>query len=100
MGALRLVAGRRWLPVSYTDEQREEAAELLSMWASDSVLPEDVKDALGNLYAGSFQSDTPARVLAVEAFFATPYKGTSTEQIAEAESWVRCGWSPEDGGCP
>ena len=68
----------------YTDEQREEAATVLAIAASN---------------AGDIECSCEASTLACDAFDRVPMvdaHGTPlslAEQFAEAESWVRCGWT-------
>ena len=88
MGALRLVAGRRWLPVSYTDEQREEAAVILSLWASN---PGRGMTAIES--ATEFEDESFSLALAAWDHYYDRLNDAGQDHFAEAESWVRCGWS-------
>ena len=77
--------------MKFTAEQRERAAEALSTIACSHLSHgapctpclEDLLDY-----------DSPEHDLAAEAFARVPSAPTWVEQWAEAESWVRTGWTP------
>lgn len=77
--------------MKFTAEQRERAAEALSTVACSHLShgtprTPDLEELL--------DYGTPEYALAAEAFARVPSAPTWVEQWAEAESWVRTGWTP------
>lgn len=85
------------MAVKYTKKTINRAAELCSMQACARFAGDMTDDVID-----SFKDD-PGYALALDAFMETPwaaYDGHTGAEWAEAESWLRSGWTPENNHSP